>query len=69
MNMKLPIKIFADFSYADSKGRVRLTTVGTRRDLEKMNIKLKSGLEVLLDDDEGLTTPGVVLFSEEENIW
>jgi hypothetical protein len=34
-----------------------------------MNIKLVQGLEVLLDDYEGLSVYGTVLFSEEENIW
>jgi hypothetical protein len=63
------IKIYADFNNADSKGRVRLNTEGTYRDLERMNIKLKENLEVLLDDDEGIVILGVVLFSEEENIW
>ncbi|MDO6433263.1 hypothetical protein Q4E93_21815 [Flavitalea sp. BT771] len=67
--MKPHIKIYADFNNADSKGRVRLTSDGTFRDLERLNIKLKSGLEILLDDDEGLATSGVVLFSDEEKIW
>lgn len=67
--MNTQIKIYADFNNADSKGRVRLTTEGTFRDLERLNIKLESGLEILLDDDEGLVTSGVVLFSDEEKIW
>lgn len=67
--MELPIKIYADFNNADSKGRVRLNTEGTYRDLDKMNIKLQPGIEIILDDDGGLTTSGIVLFSEEERIW
>jgi len=66
--MELP-KIFADFNNTDSMRRVRLTTVGTLNDLKRMNIKLESGMEILLDDDEGLVTSGIVLFSGEENIW
>ena len=34
-----------------------------------LKIKLKPGLKVLLDDDEGLATDGVVEFSAKENIW
>ena len=67
--MKSSIKIFADFNNADSKGRVRLTTAGTRNDLERMNLKLESGIEVLLDDNEGLMVYGIVQFSDEEDIW
>jgi hypothetical protein len=67
--MKSPIKVFADFNNADSKGRIRLTTAGTLNDLKRMNIKLESGIEILLDDDEGLVASGIVLFSDEENIW
>ena len=62
-------KIFADFNNTDIKGRVRLTTVGTLNDIREQNIELKEGLEVLIDDDDGLTTHGIVEFSEEENIW
>jgi hypothetical protein len=67
--MKAPIKIFADFNNTDRKHRVRLTTVGTLEDLERMNIKLEPGLELILDDNDELVTHGIVEFSEEENIW
>jgi hypothetical protein len=67
--MKPPIKIYADFNNTDTLHRVRLITIGTLNDLEKKGITLESGLEILLDDDEGLVTSGVVQFSEEENIW
>ena len=49
--------------------RVRLTTVGTLKDLDRIGIILESGLEIILDDNDELVTPGVVEFSEEENIW
>jgi hypothetical protein len=62
-------KIYADFNNADSRGRIRLNTEGTFRDLQEMGIKLEEGLEVLLDDDEGIVTLGVVSFSEDEQIW
>ena len=67
--MKPSIKLFADFNNADKKGRVRVNTAGAENNLKRMNIKLKSGLEVLLDDDDGLATSGIVEFSDEENIW
>ena len=67
--MKLPIKLSVDFNNCDSMGRVRLNTNGTFQDIERFKIKLEKGLEVLLDDNEGLEINGVVEFSEKENIW
>lgn len=67
--MKPIDKIFADFNNADSKGRVRLTTVGSLRDIKDENLRLEPGLELVLDDEDGLNTIGIVEFSEEENIW
>jgi len=67
--MEYPKKIFADFNNADTKGRVRLTTAGTLADLKTFGLKLEAGLELMLDDREGLSTAGIVEFSEEENIW
>ena len=66
--MDIP-KISVDFNNADQKGRIRLNTVGTFRDIERLQIELKEGMEVLLDDDEGLTTTGHLMFSNEEKIW
>jgi len=66
--MKAPIRLFAEFHNRDSKGRVRFTN-GTERDIERLNIKLKPGLKVILDNSEGMTIEGVVEFSDEENIW
>ena len=62
-------KIFVDFNNADNKGRVRLNTNGTLEDLKNQQIKLYDGIEILLDDGDGLATVGTVKFSEEENIW
>jgi hypothetical protein len=61
-------KIFVDFNSLDPQGRARLTTVGTLANLERLNIILKPGLELLLDDNEELSAIGIVEFSEEENI-
>ncbi len=62
-------KIFVDFNNADKDGRIRLNTKGTLDDIEKKEIKLKENLEILLDDDDGLTVNGIVQFSEIEKIW
>jgi hypothetical protein len=62
-------KIFVDFNNADTKGRIRLNTAGTLEDLKKYHITLVEGLEVILDDNDGLVTKGIVKYSEEENIW
>jgi hypothetical protein len=67
--MKKLDKVFVDFNNADKEGRIRLTTYGTRRDIKEKNIQLKNGLELLLDDEDELSTPGIVEFSKEENIW
>jgi hypothetical protein len=65
--MLLP-KIFADFNIRDSEGRVRFTE-GSFNDIERLNITLKSDLEVFLDNNEGLSIKGVVDFSNNESIW
>jgi hypothetical protein len=62
-------KVFIDFNNADKKGRVRLNSNGTLNDLKNKNIELIEGKEILLDDEDGLATAGIVQFSEEENIW
>ena len=66
--METLIKLSVDFNNCDTEGRVRLITKGTIDDIERMNIKLETGLKVLLDDDE-LSVEGVIEFSEKENIW
>jgi hypothetical protein len=67
--MKKLDKVFVDFNNADKEGRIRLTTYGTRRDIKEKNIQLKNGLELLLDDEDELSTPCIVEFLKEENIW
>ena len=62
-------KLFADFNNADQHGRVRLNTNGTFADIKKWNLKLKKGMQVLLDDNDSLTTVGQLKYSDEENIW
>ena len=62
-------KLFADFNNADQLGRVRLNTNGTFEDIKNLNIELKEGMQIFLDDDDCLTTIGQVKYSDEENIW
>lgn len=66
--MNIP-KIFADFNNADQQGRVRLTTNGSLADIRRLNLELKDGMQVFLDDDEGLTTIGYLKYSDDEKIW
>jgi len=67
--MKTLPKIFVHFQNTDLKNRIRLTAKGTIDDLKANSIILEEGLELLLDDDDDLSTVGVVHFSEEEKIW
>ncbi len=66
--MDIP-KIFVDFNNSDPNGRVRLNTNGTFEDIERMKIQLKEGMQIRLDDNDGLTTVGRLKYSTEENIW
>lgn len=67
--MKKLIRISVDFNNTDKEKRIRLNTVGTLDDLKLNSIELKPGLEIILDDEEGVNTIGVVEFSESEKIW
>ena len=62
-------KVYADFHNADPRGRVRLSCVGTVRDLEKQQITLSEGLRLVLTDDDELEAEGEVRFSDEERVW
>jgi hypothetical protein len=44
--------IFVDFGNADDSDIIRLTTVGTLRDLATLGIELKEGLELHITDGE-----------------
>ncbi len=66
--MSIP-KIFADFNNADKSGRVRLNTQGFYDNIQKMQLDLKEGMQVVIDDNDSLTTFGKLKYSEEENIW
>jgi hypothetical protein len=62
-------RIFADFNNCDKKGRVRLNTNGSISDLKRKNIVLQVGRRILLDDEDGLRSEGVLEYSVEEQIW
>lgn len=66
--MTTPI-IFADFNNADEGGRVRLNCNGTIEDIQRLEIELKEGMQMILYDDEALKTIGIVKYSEKESIW
>ena len=63
------LTIFADFNNADILGRIRLNTAGSLDDVKNKMITLKNGLQLIVDDDDGLTAHATVEFSKEENIW
>ena len=63
------ITLFADFNNTDTQGRIRLNTTGLQNDLRTQNISLKSGMKVLLDDNDELKAFGIVEYSTTENIW
>jgi hypothetical protein len=61
-------KIFVDFHNSDEHGRVRLNTVGTIEDLNRLGFVLCEGAEVLLYSYE-VETEGTVTYSAEEGLW
>jgi hypothetical protein len=73
----MPPKVYADFQNADAKGRVRLNTVGTLKDLARQQVQLRTGLVLSLYSDDAdkagradeLRALGVVEHSAEEGCW
>jgi hypothetical protein len=61
--------IFVDFNNTDREMRVRLNTFGALSDIKSKGIKLRDGLELLLDDRQEFKVKGIVEFSSSENIW
>lgn len=45
------IRIYGDFNHRDEQGRVRLDTVGSERDIAKLESALRPGLQVTVFDD------------------
>ncbi len=61
-------RVFVDFNNSDRLGRVRLNTVGTVQDLNRLGIVLGEGAEMILCSFE-LEAEGTVTYSEEEGMW
>ena len=70
-----PPRIYADFHKMDGRGRLFLTCVGTRRDLENQGIVLSEGLRLTFYQDEldvdgnPVEALGVVHFDVEHDCW
>ncbi|MBI2386061.1 MAG: hypothetical protein HYV14_08605 [Elusimicrobia bacterium] len=60
------IRIYADFNSQDEQGRVRLSTVGSRKDIERHRSKLKEGMEVILYTPGDFEVRGTLTFDQ---IW
>jgi hypothetical protein len=69
-------RIYADFNKAAGPGRVILTCVGTRADIEKLNLDLTDGMQVVLYmpdvDENGVSDPlevSAIIRRDEKNGW
>jgi hypothetical protein len=70
-------KVYVDFHNADTQGRVRLNSVGTKEDLARQEIELREGLLLTLYSDDldenggldELQADGVVCFSDADRCW
>ena len=60
--------IYADFQNADTEGFVRLSTDGTRCDLERTGLVLAEGLQLYLSDGD-LRISALVLKPGAEGVW
>ena len=61
-------RIMADFHNADEQGKLRLTCIGTIRDVAKLGIGLHDGMELVLVDDD-LEVDGIVEWNPDEACW
>jgi hypothetical protein len=69
--------IYADFMKDDYENRLLLTCLGTHKDLEKYNIRLKDGLKLVFynddEDDNGnpdnLVVEGIVEYDSNNERW
>jgi hypothetical protein len=70
-------RVYADFQNLADVDRLKLTCVGTRRDLARLGLELEEGLALTLytddaDDDgrsDDLLVDGVVRFHQGEQCW
>lgn len=63
------MRVFADFQNADARGRLRLTTVGTLKDLSQQGVTLTDGLALTVYEPDELEADGTVQWSEDEQLW
>ena len=61
-------RIFVDFNNCDRQGRARLNCIGTLKDLCRLGVVLREGLEICLSSYE-LEADGVATYSQEEGLW
>ncbi len=74
--MRIP-EIYADFQRLDDENRIVLDSVGTRRDLERLQLQLRPGMVAILHTDDAdergqsddLMAIGVVQFDNAEKRW
>ena len=52
--------IEVDFNNCDREGRVRLNTVGALQSLNKLQVKLRNGLEVVLTSGDTFPIKGIM---------
>jgi hypothetical protein len=70
-------RVYADFQNLDEANRLRLTSAGTSRDLERQEIRLQEGLVLTFytDDADDLGRPdelraqGIVHYDDEGRCW
>lgn len=67
--MKELPKIYVDYDNLDYENMVRLNLNGTFRDIEEQGIVLVEGMEIIVYNEDDLSTKGIVHFSTKENIW
>ena len=60
------VRIYADFNNTDEQGRVRLSTVGSKRDLDAHKDEVTDGLRVILYMTDEFEVEGALVF---DGIW
>jgi len=60
------IRIYADFNSCDEQGRVRLSTVGSLKDIDRYKEILVDGMRVMLYTTDEFEVCGTLVFEE---IW
>ena len=71
------VLIYADFMKADDEDRLILSCLGTHRDLQRFDLSLKEGLELVFYNDDvdeagnrdDLVVKGVVEFDSRNQRW